>query len=637
MPSGWFLPGGLLLAATVVGTSALARTVYVAPTGNDTNPGTSDRPVSSLTKARDMLRASAVGGDKRIVVRGGAYYDVHLSLTPEDSGLTIEAAPGQTPVLYGGKRITGWQQEGGELWAAPLAGVKERTWDFRLLIVNDEVRPRARLPREGRFTHLNPYKIQPREGVTPAPTVEELTTLRFRAADLGAWFDVNNAELTIYHDWNESLVGAKSVDFNAGVLTFSIPATYPPGAWNNHTYVVWNLRQGIQRPGQWCLDRTNGRLLYRPRDGETMAAMRAVAPTGESIIRIEGTKDRPVVGITLAGLSLQCTTTPLAPSGWAAGRYAGAIHGEYARDCRLRSLEVSNVGGQGIYLQHSENPSADECHVHHTGAGGIYFVGQGGVITNCRVHHVGESFPSGIGIRVMGAKHAVRHNEVHDTPYCGIEGGSSAAIIEGNRISDFMQVLHDGGAIYNSYNSMANPCRDVVIRANLVFYKDRKARPRARAYYLDEQSWNCLVEGNVAVNTRAPCFLHITTDCTVRNNVFIDEGDVDLWWNSSKGVRFEQNIVYATGQVRHPGSPTTWKNNLFYSLAGKYAGIPDDQTRADPRLRDWKHGNYSFGPDSPAMALGIKVVDVGSAGPQSQHSGRTADPKSAAEYDGHGD
>ena len=41
--------------------------------------------------------------------------------------------------------------------------------------------------------------------------------------------------------------------------------------------------------------------------------------------------------------------------------------------------------------------------------------------------------------------------------------------------TEAIRVLHDGGAIYNSYNSMANPCRDVVIRGNLVFYKDKSA------------------------------------------------------------------------------------------------------------------------------------------------------------------
>lgn len=592
-----------------------ATDIHVSPAGDDQQPGSAERPVATLAQALNLLRQAPAGQARRMIVHGGAYYDVHLVLGPDDSGLTIEAAAGERPVLYGGRRVSGWTSAGDGLWGAPLAGVRDRTWDFRLLLVNGEVRPRARLPREGRFTHLNPYRAQPRAGVTPPPTEEELTTLRFKPGDLGPWFDANNAELTIFHDWNESLVGVKSADFATNVITFSTPATYPPGAWNNHTYVVWNLREGIQQPGQWCLDRTGGRLLYRPLPGEDMTTVIAVAPTGESVIRIEGTKERPVTGITLAGLSIQCTTTPLAPGGWAAGRYAGAIHGDHTRGCRFRSLEVANIGGQGIYLHNSDEPVVERCEVHHTGAGGIYLLGRGGKVVNCRVHHIGESFPSGIGIRVMGAGHVVRHNEIHDTSYCGIEGGSSGAVIESNRIWDFMQVLHDGGAIYNSYNSMANPCRDVVIRGNLVSYKDKVARPRTRAYYLDEQSWNCLIEGNVAINTRAPCFLHMTTDCVVRNNVFIDEGDAELWWNSSRGVRFERNIVFARGQVRHPGSPTVWVDNLFFSVAGKYPGIPPDQTRADPLFKDWPRGDYDFWPDSPAHRLGIQPVDVSRAGP----------------------
>ena len=84
-----------------------------------------------------------------------------------------------------------------------------------------------------------------------------------------------------------------------------------------------------------------------------------------------------------------------------------------------------------------------------------------------------------------------------------------------------MQVLNDGGAIYNSFNDVANPCEDVVIRRNVVFYQDACPRDGSHAYYLDERSVNCVIEENLAINTGWPCQLHMTQGCSLVNNIFI--------------------------------------------------------------------------------------------------------------------
>ena len=46
------------------------------------------------------------------MVHGGSYADASLELGPEDSGLVVEAAAGENPVLLGGIRLTGWEPDG---------------------------------------------------------------------------------------------------------------------------------------------------------------------------------------------------------------------------------------------------------------------------------------------------------------------------------------------------------------------------------------------------------------------------------------------------------------------------------------------------------------------------------------------
>ncbi len=79
-------------------TSATADTYYVAPTGDNGNPGTAGQPWRTLAKAA----ATAAAGDT-VYIRAGTYYE---RLVPANSGtagqwITFAAYPGETPVLDG--------------------------------------------------------------------------------------------------------------------------------------------------------------------------------------------------------------------------------------------------------------------------------------------------------------------------------------------------------------------------------------------------------------------------------------------------------------------------------------------------------------------------------------------------------
>ena len=89
--------------------------------------------------------------------------------------------------------------------------------------------------------------------------------------------DVNNAEVTVYHMWDESMVGLKAIDAEKQILTFSSPSGHPPGAFGVKKYVIWNIREGMTEPGQWYLDRTRGKVVYWPLPGEDMATAKVVA------------------------------------------------------------------------------------------------------------------------------------------------------------------------------------------------------------------------------------------------------------------------------------------------------------------------------------------------------------------------
>ncbi|MGB2865249.1 MAG: hypothetical protein WBC05_18110, partial [Sedimentisphaerales bacterium] len=349
------------LSAPAQATNAKDEIFFVAANGSDSwsgrlpgpNPDRTDGPFATVGAACIAARKQGADQPRKVIIQVGQYFlDKPLELNARDVGLTIESAPGADVCLYGGRKVTGWTKDGEKFYSAVLPGVKDRKWYFRALVVNGRFCRRARLPEEGFFEHLSsfdvPWMSTTGGGWKRKPTGEELTTLKYRSDDIGPWLEVGNAEVTIYHMWDESMVGLKAMDAGTRTLIFANPSGHPPGAFGVKKYVIWNVREGMTSPGQWYLDRTAGKLVYWPLPGEDMAKAEVFAPVIESIIRIRGTRENPAGDITVRGLTLSVTTTPLEAGGFGAGKFDGAISISSAENCRLIGLEIVNVGGQGI-------------------------------------------------------------------------------------------------------------------------------------------------------------------------------------------------------------------------------------------------------------------------------------------------
>ncbi len=141
-----------------------ALSLYVAPDGSDQwsgrlpkpNAGRTDGPFATLVRARDAVRQLKVSGKLSapltVWLRGGRYFITQtVSFGPEDSGtsacpITYAAYAGETPVLCGGKVITGLKPDHGSIYSATLPEARDRAWVFRQLFVDGERQHRARCP-----------------------------------------------------------------------------------------------------------------------------------------------------------------------------------------------------------------------------------------------------------------------------------------------------------------------------------------------------------------------------------------------------------------------------------------------------------------------------------------------------------
>jgi hypothetical protein len=587
----------ILAVLAAIAAVADGATFVVAPNGDDANPGTEQQPLATLEAARDAARRAEEGPHRIVVMPGDYFLSATFALDARDNGLTIEAGEGGQATLHGGRVVTGWKRDGDRLWSAELPGVKEGDWDFRALMVDGRLAERARLPESGTFLHKSEFDVRWLSSVGGGwerkPTEEELTTMLYDPSDVPAALAVDNAEVRVYHMWDESMVGVAANDRQRHALIFSTPAKSPPGAFGVKKYVIFNTREGMARPGQWYLDRNAGALVYWPLAEEDMARARIVAPRLERIVSVVGTREKPVENVTIRGLALRATTTPLKAGGFGAYAFDGALRLDWARQCTLERLDVGCVGGQGILANQLADCRIVECHVHQAGACGIKVGGRTSLVARCHIHDVGKYYPSAIALPAYSSAavdekglHLYR-NEIHDAPYSGIAGGGENLRIEENLIYRVMREMQDGAAIYGGM-------RRAVLRGNVVRDVQKVGEGYgASAYYLDEGALDCIVERNVAVGVDRPSHNHIARNTIIRDNVFIADGDMSLTFGRSAGCTFERNTLFAPGKITisQPNAIRVWNDNVLYRGGLGKEGraraftIDDAMPAADPPKR----------------------------------------------------
>jgi hypothetical protein len=464
------------------------------------------------------------------------------------------------------------------------------------------------------------------------PTEQELTTLRIRPDAIPASVSERNAELTLYHSWDESLVGIRHWDREAGAITFSTPSGHPPGAFIAHsekarTFALWNVREGMTTPGQWYLDRDAGRVVYWPLPGEEADAVVAYAPTSTSVLRLEGTEESPVRDVLLRGLTVGLTTTPLVAGGFGALRFEGAIEGRHVERLRIDRVTVRWAGGQGIRLAGCRSVKVSGCTVQETGAGGLCLSGTDGTVERTCVHHIGRTYASALGLRVSGSDWRVRRNTLHHTPYTAINAGGQRLRFEHNRFHHIMEELDDGAAIYIFAGGTCE------LRGN---YTHDLRDEQVHAYYLDERCTGCLVQGNVAENVCWPIHNHMATDCELKENVCVSSGRMRISFANCHGFVLTRNVFVCPGELVLAPSYTgvrRLRSNVFFSGEGRYRWefhnrLPSLEPNETPTpilpgdsgsvVADigcvCRSGKVSYGNPELAAQLGLKEIDVSAAG-----------------------
>jgi hypothetical protein len=659
-----------LLLALLLPLAGQALELHVALQGDDRASGKADAPLASLEGARLAVRKlpRPLTEPVRVVFAAGTY-DVTepVAFDEKDSGdasqlISYEAAPGAKVVISGGKELPPFVPGKDGRWTLQIPAGAE---SFEQLWVGDRRATRARTSNLGSRFMRSVESETTIPGGTPTPGFTE-QTIRVDPKELAAFSEVKSSEaqealVTFFHKWDTTRSRVESADIASGTLKVRGPAQKANTAFDHHTgMVIENLLSLLDEPGEWFLSRS-GELTYLPRLGESIAGTRGIFPVAVKLLTFTGKPGDKVRHLAFRGLAFRHakglpSLATAVPNQAAVRTVDGVVTLEHAQQVSFTGCELSHVGGYGFSLrQGCREVTIEKCLITDLGAGGIK-VGTlndepkpENHVSHNRVHNNiirdgGLIFPCAVGVWIgSSSDNAVTHNEISDFYYSAVSVGwrwgyapsnAKRNKVEWNHLHHLGKgLLSDMGGVYT-----LGPSEGTSVSHNLIHHVTCFTYG-GWGLYTDEGSTGITMEGNVTHDTTDGGFhQHYGKENVIRNNVFAFSEEYQVKRSRAEehlSFTFEKNlIVFDRGELfgsNWTGTTANFlnKDNIYWDISSRPITFPDKkiplyewQKRgqdigslvADPLFVDPAQRDFRLKPGSPALALGIKSIDVSAMG-----------------------
>jgi hypothetical protein len=648
-----------ILLNLLLSIAAFGAEFYVAPNGDDDNPGTVDKPFAGIAAAQQAVRAELqkrTKGSTTVWIRGGDYsLTTPITFQTADSGRTdhpirYAAYKEEIPMFSGGRQIRGMTLNADGHWQANVGDLR-----FDQLFVNGRHAVRARSPNTGyhffvdvREEILDAKKKQARHTVTVEPAIAAM--LKSLSKD-----ELRDVKMQVFHKWDVTLRRPSRVDAVKNQIISQGKNWKPWNPWKkNYRFVLENYAGALDQPGEWFCSR-DGRLVYHPRPGESIKDAVVVAPIADHFLVMSGTPEQKLQHISIEGLRFRYGRYVLPDAGFEAAQAAtpidAAVIVDHAQHIRIKNCEVGNIGRYAVWFRQGvSNCSLEKNYIHDFGAGGVR-IGETRPQSaeNKRTGHVlvenniirdgGHIFPAAVGVWIGQSSHnKVRHNEIADLYYSGVSVGWSWGYrdtqathneIHFNHIHHIGKgVMSDMGAVYTLGKSAGTS-----ISNNHIHDIDAYTYG-GWGLYTDEGSTGILWENNLVYRTKTGGFhQHYGQDNIIRNNILAYARLHQLQFTRPEQHRsfvFENNIVYFADSKLLSGR---WKdgkqdmqNNIYWATDGKIdflggsladwqkTGRDKGSVIQDPGFVDAVKDNFAFKDAAAVKAQGFKPFDYSKAG-----------------------
>jgi hypothetical protein len=458
----------LTFSASIPASAAVQATYYVAPNGDDTNPGTIAAPFKTVQRARDVVRTinTNMSGDIQVYLRGGNYpVSNTIEFTPSDSGtngfrVTYAAYQDEKPVLSAGVQVTGWTQHNGSIWKAPL----NRANKLRALYVNDKRAVMATKTITSQGCH-GTYNVTAGQAPWAWESGSQCDGARYNLSDLPAIAgNHDDLEIETRTTWTTSIVGVRQVTTSSDganrVALFQQPGgAIAQGAFNGNfqtggSHKLMNAYEFLDSPGEFYFDKASRTVYYYKASSEDMTTATVHAPNNVStVLRVAGTStSNHVRNLTFSGLTVQHSDWNLFTVAGSAFKQAqqgnlgnsayvkGNFHVYYYRNVDTPPGIVQLENADGIELHRNR--------IQHTGVDGISMVND---VQNTKLigNHTNDVAGSAVVVghpqHVYIGDHTATNREKYPVQ---VEGLPKNIEIKNN-------YLYDTGVLFNSHSPIS--------------------------------------------------------------------------------------------------------------------------------------------------------------------------------------
>lgn len=597
----------------------LAGEIWISPKGSDFNDGTRQSPKATLTsalrQAREWRRTedNRIQGGITIYMEGGTYaFHEPVFIRPEDSGTKesptiIRSVGDEKVILSGGISINGWKKQG-KVWVADVPVFNGRPLDFRQLWVNGKKAVRARDVED--FEKMNRIcSVDEKNEILYVPAV----SIR-RLIDNKGNLKAKYAEMVLHQMWCVANLRIRSVEVqgdSAAIrfhqpesrIQFEHPWPRPMVTTDGHNsaFYLTNARELQDVPGEWYHDIDARKVYYYPREGEKMQEAEVIVPAVETLVRVEGTLDRPVCHIRFEKITFSYTTW-MRPSEKGhvplqAGMY---LTDGYRIDPKMQRNYLNhlldNQGWLGrpaaaVRVVAAKQIDFERCRFEHLGSTGLDYeeAVQGGVVRGCLFRDI-----AGNGLLVGSFSPAAHETHLPYDPadrreVCtqqqinncyfteiGNEDWGCLAIaagyvgdvnIEHNEISE---VPYSGISLGWGWTQTVNCMRNNRVHANLIHHYAKHMYDVAGIYTLGSQPKSYVTE-NCVHSIYKPGYVH---DPNHWFYLYTDEGSsfITVRDNWTEGEKYLQN-ANGPGNVWENNGPKV--DNVIRERAGVEAAYKD--------------------------------------------------------------
>ncbi|MBQ8026549.1 MAG: hypothetical protein IJ261_00365, partial [Clostridia bacterium] len=249
--------------------------LVVSPDGNDNNSGTVDAPLKTFERAKELLKSVNAPADQTVTVwfREGTYLiENTVEFTSADkSNVLYRSYPDEEVVFTGSKEISGnWTEttvNGVTAFVTDMTVESDEDY-FRSLFKDGKRLSRPNYPKEGLLKIVDPKTD---EAMVPDYNETFFTNSAVFYAHKQDIIDFSNPQdvaVRIMHFWCDDLLPLHSVDTATGRVETQKPTAMTVRVDDN--YVFENVKEALCQPGEWYLDRSEGKLYYIPEDGDTV-------------------------------------------------------------------------------------------------------------------------------------------------------------------------------------------------------------------------------------------------------------------------------------------------------------------------------------------------------------------------------